>query len=184
MHRHADDNNCCAHGEARACVALQQSSGRPTCGMWRPATHDMTACPEHALWLFLEFRSATHVAVSAQRNLANFRSNHLTHSPSACPAQAALQLSDEQAEAVCCEYMAMIEHCHAVYSEQQDLLSGLAEFRRPSADPTGDPVRAGPAASLPGGLPRASVLAHDREPTVSRTQHVTREFLQRSRVFS
>ena len=44
--------------------------------------------------------------------------------------------------------MALMERCHVVYSEQQDLLSGLAEFRRPSADPTGDPVRAGPVVSL------------------------------------
>ncbi len=60
--------------------------------------------------------------------------------------QAAMQLSDEQVDAVCREYMAMMERCHAVYAEQQELLSGLAEFRRPSADWTGDPVRATPAA--------------------------------------
>lgn len=57
-----------------------------------------------------------------------------------------MQLSDEQVDAVCREYMAMMERCHAVYAEQQELLSGLAEFRRPSADWTGDPVRATPAA--------------------------------------
>ena len=64
-----------------------------------------------------------------------------THSCVACHVQAALQLSDAQVDVVCGEYMAMMERCHSVYAEQQELLAGLADFRRPSADWTGDPVR-------------------------------------------
>ena len=54
--------------------------------------------------------------------------------------QEALRLTDVQVEAVCREYMSMMERCHGVYSEQQELLSGLADFRRPNPDWTGDPV--------------------------------------------